>query len=370
MKEKKLKILHVATMTGSKASGVANVVPEHLKYQSLYAEITLLNCSDVEYKNEDSFDKYMIFDLKDEVSNTIDDIIKSFGSIDLVVFHAIYYPIYIKIYKELRKRNVPYIIIPHGSLTKIAQRKSFFKKRVANFLMFNSFFKNAKAIQYLTEGEKNNSIREYNNIVSGNGIELDKPKKQYNSNKKDCFQLIYIGRYTIKIKGLDILLDGIKTIKNEMIKHNIKLVLYGADYRGELKKLENLINKKNVKEVVKLNGPIYDENKIKELLNSDVFIQTSRTEGQPLGIMEAISMGIPCILTSGTNLAEDAQKNEFGWKTETKAEGIGKTILTVFNNKELLPQYSKNAIEYANNNFDWENISKKVVEKYKKIISK
>ena len=127
---------------------------------------------------------------------------------------------------------------------------------------------------------------------------------------------------------------------------------------------------KNVKEVVKLNGPIYDENKIKELLNSDVFIQTSRTEGQPLGIMEAISMGIPCILTSGTNLAEDAQKNEFGWKTETKAEGIGKTILTVFNNKELLPQYSKNAIEYANNNFDWENISKKVVEKYKKIISK
>lgn len=369
MKANKLKILHVATMTGSKASGVANVVPEHLKYQSLYAEIALLNCSEIEYKNEDSFNKYIIFNLKNKIPNAIDSIIKSFGKPDLVAFHATYYPLYIGIYKELIKRNIPYIIIPHGSLTKAAQRKSFLKKKVANFLMFNSFFKNAKAIQYLTEGEKNNSIREYNNIVSGNGIELNKPKKQYSGDDKKYFQLIYIGRYTIKIKGLDILIDGIKTIKNEMLKNNIKLVLYGSDYRGELKKLESLINEKDVKEVVKLNGPIYDENKIKELLNSDIFIQTSRTEGQPLGIMEAISMGIPCILTPGTNLAEDAQNNVFGWLTDEKAENIGETILTAFNNRDLLPQYSRNAIEYANNNFDWKNVSKQAIEKYMNVLN-
>ena len=367
MKETKLKILHVATMTGSKASGVANVVPEHLKYQSLYAKIALLNCSKIEYKNKDSNNRYMIFNINNKIGNTLDDIIKSFGKPDLVVFHAIYYPIYIGIYKELIKRNIPYIIIPHGSLTRTAQKKSLLKKLIANFIMFNSFFENANAIQYLTEGEKNNSIGNYNSIISGNGIELNNPKKDYTSDRK-YFKLIYIGRYTIKLKGLDILIDGIKTIKNEMLRNNIKLVLYGSDYRGDLKKLEKIINEKNVKDVVKLNGPIYDENKIKELLNSDIFIQTSRTEGQPLGIMEAISMGIPCILTSGTNLAESAQENEFGWLTEGIAENVGKTILTAFNNRKLLPQYSKNAIKYANNNFNWKNISRNAIEKLEEAV--
>lgn len=369
MKSSKLKILHVATMIGNKASGVANVVPEHLKYQSLYANIALLNCSSIEYKNAESINKYKIFNIRAKVSDTINSITESFGKPDLVVFHAIYYPIYIKIYKELIKRNIPYIIIPHGSLTKDAQRKSFFKKIVANFLMFNSFFKNAKAIQYLTEGEKNNSIREYNNIVSGNGIQLDKPKKKYDNEEKKCFKLIYIGRYTIKIKGLDLLLEGVETVKREMLDKNIKLLLYGADDRGDFKKLIKLIKEKEIDNVVKLNGPVFNDEKYTELLSSDVFIQTSRTEGQSLGIMEAISMGLPCILTPGTNLAEDAQKNEFGWKTEENAESIGKTIINTFNNKDLLPQYSKNAIEYANNNFNWENISKQAIEKYMDILN-
>ena len=48
-------------------------------------------------------------------------------------------------------------------------------------------------------------------------------------------------------------------------------------------------------EVVKLNREIDEEEKRQILLDTDVFIQTSRFEGMPMGILEALSYGLPCL---------------------------------------------------------------------------
>lgn len=38
------------------------------------------------------------------------------------------------------------------------------------------------------------------------------------------------------------------------------------------------------------------------LLQTDLFIQTSRHEGMPMGLLEALSIGVPCLVTVGTSL--------------------------------------------------------------------
>ena len=44
------------------------------------------------------------------------------------------------------------------------------------------------------------------------------------------------------------------------------------------------------------------------LLDADVFIQTSRTEGLPTAVLEAMSYKIPVLITKGTGLYDDIKK--------------------------------------------------------------
>ena len=39
----------------------------------------------------------------------------------------------------------------------------------------------------------------------------------------------------------------------------------------------------------------------------DLFIHTFRFEGHPIAVLEALSYGIPCLLTPGTNMAGEVE---------------------------------------------------------------
>ena len=57
--------------------------------------------------------------------------------------------------------------------------------------------------------------------------------------------------------------------------------------------------------VLKLCGPIAGADKKKVLKDADLFLHTSRSEGHPMGVLEALAYGIPCLLTPGTNMASE-----------------------------------------------------------------
>ena len=105
------------------------------------------------------------------------------------------------------------------------------------------------------------------------------------------------------------------------------------------------------------------------MLESDVFIQTSRFEGMPLGILEALSYGIPCLITEGTTLTEFV-KQEAGWSCETDAKSISLTIKKAIEEKRLLNQKSQCAKNICEKYFSWENVSRSTLEEYVKIIKR
>lgn len=363
----KMNILHIAYLSNSKTSGVGVVVPKYLEYESKYEKVCLLNCNE-EYNLENKQDNYKMLNIKDIENYDLSNLEKPFDCPDLVIFHAIYYPIYINLYKQLTKRKIPYIIVPHGSLGKQAQLQKPLKKWGANLLLFNKFIKNSIAIQYLCQQEAENSIFNKKYIIAGNGVEIDNKKIDYNK-KKDEFIITYIGRYDYLIKGLDVLIEACNLIKDEMRKNKIKLKMFGSDYKNRIKKIQNLIKKYNISDIVELNGPVFENEKIKQLMKSDIFIQTSRSEGQSMGIIEAISLGLPCIFTPGTNFGEIVEKNHFGYCCKLNKEDISKKIIIAYENKKELPKMSINAINYANKNFAWDFVIKNTMEKYREVLN-
>lgn len=345
-----MKILHIASIKNNELNGINIAVPCHIISENEYCEAYFYNINDEEIS---SLNRYQVYSLSNEFLEKI----------DFVIFHGVFEIEYIQIYRILKKSNIKYYVFPHGSLTKHALRKKVFKKIIALFICFNRFIYNSKGLILLSESEKNNLSKKFkklNIILSSNGVYNSEVKKEQFS--KDCVRYIYIGRLEYVIKGFDLLFDALVKVKEQGKVYNIKLDIFGPNLFHRKEKLINEINKRSLNDIVQLYDPVVGKEKEEQLLSHDIFIQTSRTEGLPMGIIEALNYGLPCICTKGTSLGETIRDNNLGWCAENNYNSVYDAILNSINSKDKWEEISKRAITYTTEKYEWSKISKLLIE--------
>lgn len=351
----KLSILYICGYAEGIVGGVQTVAPQYFANISRYARVYVYNFKDCKYQTEG---KYIQIRDKRELYCKL-------KKIDIVVFHEVYYMKYYSFAKKITDFNIPYIVIPHGSLTDQAQTQKKYIKKIFYLLWVRRFLENAKSIQFLSDGEKKSSQHKgKHNCVISNGIVCANQYKTDWHTEKAGINLVFIGRLSIYHKGLDILLDACRIIRKEMVQKQINLDIYGVDFENGKKFIENKILEYSLHDIVRLHDGIFGQEKINRLMASDVFIQTSRFEGQPMGILEALGMGLPAIVTSGTTFGELIKSNDCGIFVETEAKDIAQGILRLEREKDRLVEMSKNAIKLINENYLWNKVAKRTIDIY------
>ncbi len=128
-----------------------------------------------------------------------------------------------------------------------------------------------------------------------NGVDINFPKVQ-KEKVKDQVRLLFISNLFVE-KGL---FDLLKVFENICYKYNnVYLSIVGASVGQVKKKLLQLIEDHALKDRVIYHGPLYNDAKLKVLLDSDIFIFPSyfSEECFPLVILEAMAAGLPVIAT-------------------------------------------------------------------------
>ncbi len=352
-------LLHIASMSNNPYNGMHVVIPEHVAAQSRYAQVGLINLLENPIPGLGQ-------QLDWKSSSSISELPEPFNKPDLVVFHGIYIFGYIRISNALRKEGIPYVLVPHSSLTIEAQHKKRIKKWLGNRLFFNNFINRAVAIQYLSKREQEMSRFNCDSFVGTNGISIPSVQKQ--AFHSDQISFVYIGRLEAYQKGLDYLFAAVRMASDELLAHKAKIYVYGPHYPEEYKNVCKLFDKENVGNIVQLMDAVTGEEKQKILLDSDIFIQTSRFEGMPMGIIEAMSYGIPCLVTEGTTLGATVTDGDAGWCAQNSAESIAQTIKLAITEREQWAKKSENARKVIQSKFSWDMIARDAVTQYEKIV--
>ncbi len=353
-------ILHIASINFDPFSGVCVVMPQYLIEQEKLGHKAAL------YNSRDSRTDAPVYQIPRMDDFDIDKMPEPFNRPDLVVFQECYRKEHLGIGKHLEKKGIPYIIIPHWELRNEAQKEKRLKKAAANLLLFNRFTDRALALQCRSKEEYDATSFGRRKFIATNGVAMPGRKKE--SFSGDGIKMLYIGRLDAHVKGLDILLDAVRECLDLMKSSNVTLDIYGPDYAGRYAHMESLIGSLGVGEVVTLHHEITGDDKEKKLLGSDVFVQTSRHEGMPGGILEALSYGLPCLVSRGTNLGEKIRDNDCGWMAENDPASVAQCIRDMISDRDAFETKSGNAAAFVKDNYSWEVIMKETVASYQKLL--
>lgn len=354
-----MKLLHITATHLNPAGGVPVVlkelVSEQNKIDGFSARVLSLKAS------VDKMDSIYFDELKDK---TLSEYLYDFSP-DICILHSFYYIEYNKVVKELKKKNVPYLIEPHGSFGKSAMCKSRLKKLIANHTILRKQIANSVGYVFLNAEEYHDSIYHNNHdIVIPNGVRTDDIEYGY-QNKKIRFY--FIGRYDVNHKGLDYLFDALDILESE--GEHLCVDFYGTGSEEQCEYVNQHI-KKYYNLTVKNNGPIYGPDQKTQLEQKGIMLLVSRYEGFPMTVLEAWKYGNPCIVTPGTNVYLETRDANLGWITALDSREIAKTIKCAnreyINNKE---KYITNCKNYVTATYAWSHIAQQSYNAIKDVLS-
>lgn len=362
-----MNILYLSHLSGASYAGPTYSVPKQIEAQSKIDNVFWYNATKSgcqEWKNLSYY-----HDLNEFPNESIYALPEPFNHPDLIVVELFYNMAGSNLRKELVSGNIPYVIVPRGELTNLAQKRKRIKKTIANVLFCRKYARKAIAIQYLTDQECRDSGNCWNNncFVLPNGIDMPKRKKMEFS--KNGLKSVSIGRIEPYQKGLDLLVCACEKIKDDLSAAKCTIMICGPDKEGKLASLKERVQNKRLDKIIFFHDGVYGEEKEDILINSDVFMMTSRFEGHPMALIEALSYGLPCIATTGSNMREKIENKKAGWGADCTADSVAKAIKDMLSSKDLFKQTSLMASELSKQ-YSWNVIAKESHDVYAELLER
>jgi glycosyltransferase involved in cell wall biosynthesis len=176
-------------------------------------------------------------------------------------------------------------------------------------------------------------------IVIENGVEITKksvPKEVYQNYPK---QIISLSRFDYA-KNSELLIPIILRLRENNVICSFSFLILGSGPNKNF--IAKQLDDNQLNDFCKMPGSVIETQDY--LLNSFCYISTSRWEGLPLGVLEAMSVGLPVIATNvvGNNDVIENGVDGFLYDLNNPEEAVT-AILRLFNDTELWHRISFNA---------------------------
>lgn len=234
----------------------------------------------------------------------------------------------------LRRRDIPTVIAPHGSLYPYVLQRSYWKKRLALALYEMPNLRSASCLHATADSELA-CIRDFGltgpvalipNGVDPSWLDQIGDAGRFRSRfgiEPGLRVLLFFSRLDPK-KGLALLVDAVAGLREKF--DDWVVVVAGPDERGHQKLIEQRAAALGVGSSFRFIGPVYGEAKADMFAGADAFILPTHSDNFAIVVAEALGAGVPVITTHGAPWRELVEHG-CGWWVPVSVNAVREAIL-------------------------------------------
>ena len=263
---------------------------------------------------------------------------------------------FIRTFIANRRTGIPVIAVDHTSFAR--------KMDCINTLTRHYLYKFADGLSILTKRDEKLLGNKYpHKRVIYNPLTYPLLKESTNRKKT----VLCVGRFDIwKIKGFDLIVDMWAELSQN--HRDWKLIFAGTGKEESVNYIKGLVNKYELNDSVMFLGQVDDMQSLYS--QSGIFALSSRIEGFPMVLLEAMSQGCPCVAFNVGGASEEMIEEGAGFVIEDGDLNAFKNALSELMNDDVKrQQYSQNAVKsvsrFTVNCFadSWEKMIKNTIHK-------
>jgi len=265
-----------------------------------------------------------------------------------------------------QKTTVPYIVSPHGTLSRKAMNLGSKLKYPFWHLVQKPALKYVSCF-HATASNEYEDIRRHNFTqpvaIIPNGVDIPELVEY---EKNDERTLLFLSRIHPN-KGIDNLLNAWKIVQSKFPEWELKIV--GPDNFGHLDEMKKLSAKLKLSRV-KFTGPLFGQEKQMAYQQADLFVLPTYSENFGMAVAEALAAGTPAIVTKGAPW-EGLNTHGAGQWIDIGVDPLVASLEDMMSrSREELMQMGLNGREWMKRDFSWDKIGAQMVETYHWMLGK
>lgn len=279
-------------------------------------------------------------------------------------------PKFLALSRVLAHRRIPYVISLRGGMMSREMKRRYARKIVYWHLVEKRIHRSAAAIHFVTANERDDYYATVGERKPGDAAILD-PIEVVNdvpswnaALDRTHLSLSYFGRYDVWHKGLDLAAQLIATLRGHGV--DAELHLYGS------------AGSRYGKQMNGFNGtyrglPIFDHGfvdgreKLTEMARHDMYLQYSRFELFGRSLVEAMSCGVPALVSERSDLASTLTPRNAAIEIPMDPERAADVVANILSTPAKVRAVGERGREWVKTACNPSNIAQQLVRFYQTV---
>ena len=260
----------------------------------------------------------------------------SIQDFDLVHIHAVFNHACVAASRACVATGIPYVIRPLGTLEPWSLKQKRFRKRVFWRLRGQEMLRGAVAVHYTTSAEQRSVEEQFglnNGIVIPLGIESEFPQElSGNANGLTSVSHLNGDPYVLVLsrlhpkKAIDVLIEAFVDATADPELHQWRLLIAGDGEPDYVRSLRDRVQQFDKRQQILFSGWLTGEAKWNALTKASLLALTSYQENFGLCVLEALTCGVPVLVSQHVNLSDDIERAGAGWVSEVDTRQLAAAL--------------------------------------------
>jgi glycosyltransferase involved in cell wall biosynthesis len=303
---------------------------------------------------------------------------------DIAHIHALFSPVSTAAAMIARSQKLPYLLRPLGTLDPADLQKKRLPKQIYAALLEKQNLAGAAAIHFTSAQEAKISERfglATHDLVLPLGVML--PAAPPNSAQileklgipgdsrklatENLPLILFMSRVDPK-KGLDLLLPALKNLLTQGVKFHFILAGGNPQDPNYENKIRNQIQASPLAQCTTITGFVSGDTKAALLEQSDLFVLPSYYENFGIAVAEAMTAGLPVVISDQVHIYNDVHQAEAGWVSPCDAMALTEALRIALKDTPERQRRGKLAQDYALKHYSWDAIAQQAIQVYRELL--